>query len=202
VTSSTRTLARIFAIFLPMPAIGTLLHELGHIAAARLLGFSTIYHFASTEWVGRDPTERESVLMVAVGPLSTLAIGTIGFLAFVALRRRRKPDTPLGLAGWIAMLAAFFWSREIANGTIALGSWFAGHYDKTAGDEGYLAQAFGVSEWLTLGVPALLALIVDALVVFRFQPEGQTKPLFVAGLAGSLAGCALWYLLLGPILLP
>lgn len=43
---------RIILLFIPMACVGTLSHELGHIAVAQLLGYQTTLHYASMNYDG------------------------------------------------------------------------------------------------------------------------------------------------------
>lgn len=195
-------------LFLPMAALGTLAHEAGHVGAARALGRETRLHHGSMEsWepagaaLPREQARRREHLVTLGGPASTVLVGTLGLWWLVRLRRREGRDSPPGPAAWCATLLALFWSRQVANPLMGLaarvlrGAWPA------SGDEAVLARAWGLPGWLTAGVPGLLGLAACVAVVLLHPPPERVR-LVAGGVAGSVAGFALWYGLLGPWLLP
>ena len=192
-----------FLVFLPMAAIGTVSHELGHVLAARASGVGTVLHYGSTEWLLPDSglSTRDEAWMLLGGPASTVALGTAGFVWLLRLRARVPADAPLRVRGWIATLLALFWSRQVFNAAVCvvafavLGTW-------PTTDETTLAVLGGLSEWITVWVPCLVGFLVCAAVVVRLHPVGHRLAFAVGGSLGALAGFALWYGPVGPRLLP
>jgi hypothetical protein len=139
-------LAAIFLLFVPMAAIGTVTHELGHCAVAWALGWEPVLHhshvtFDGQSWVeyknlrgyeragiladaGTEAQERwkelrrENVWITLGGPLQTTLTGTAGLIWLIILWRRASAGSPPGVAGWTATLLALFWSRELYCGTM------------------------------------------------------------------------------------
>ena len=192
-----KRMAIAFLWFLPIAAIGTVSHELGHVAAHRVVGYSAVLHYATTEWSEPPQTALDLGIASAGGPLQTIVTGTLGLLALWWFRKRRVMDWKT----WIATLAALFWSRELFNLLKGLLDFALSGYGPTIGDEYQLAAMLGWWRWsiqLPLGV---IGLGVCCLVV-KWTPTDWRIPLIVGGIAGSLVGFAIWMKLLGPILLP
>ncbi len=192
-----RRVLQVFLIFLPMAAVGTVSHELGHVTAARALGYDTVLHYGSTEF-SRPAPDRARLFTTAAGPASTMALGTLGFLWLLLLRSRAPSEAPLEVHGWIATLLALFWSREVFN-AIAFAVLPAS--STTRGDEIVMAQVWGISGWITMILPGAIGAVICAAVI-RLHPAGHRLALGIAGPAGCLAGFAIWYGSLGPRLLP
>lgn len=201
-------LGRVFLLFLPMAALGTLAHEAGHVGVARALGRETrLHHGCMESWeppgaaLAPEQLRRREDLVTLGGPASTALAGTLGLLWLVHLRRREGRDSPPGPLAWCATLLALFWSRQVANPLMGLAAWALRGAWPTSGDEAVLARAWGRSEWLTSGLPGLLGLAVCVAVVLLHPPRERAR-LVAGGVSGSVAGFGLWYGLLGPWLLP
>jgi len=185
----TSRLVRIFLVFLPMAAIGTLVHELGHMAVARARGYSPVLHYGWMTW-GRGSL-RDEVLISAGGPVTNMLIGTIGFAWLFWLRRGVPRESPLVVSGWCATLLALFWSRQVFNAAGSVALVIIGKGGTASGDETFL----------TLGVPSIAGLVVCGAVVW-FHPRAQRLAFAIAAPAGCVVGFVAWYGLLGPHLLP
>ena len=195
-------LARVFVIFLPMAAIGTVSHEMGHIAAARARGYETVLHYGSMNVVdGWDMNVRDEMLMTVGGPASNMLIGTVGLLWLAFLRMTSPRAAPMGVAGWCATVLALFWSRQVFNASGHLMAWVTADVRESISDEPRLARMWEVSELITAGIPCVLGLAV-CVAVLVLHSSGQRLTLLLAGPAGCVAGFALWYGVLGPQLLP
>ncbi|MCP3919816.1 MAG: hypothetical protein GY711_30135 [bacterium] len=110
---------------------------------------------------------------------------------------RRPREEPLGVRGWVAVLLALFWSRQLFNALVLLAS-SAG----AAGDEISIADQLGwPSTSLAFGTAAV-GLVVCLWVAFVAVPRASRLPLLAGGGLGSLVGFAIWNLALGPWLLP
>lgn len=201
-------LGRVFLLFLPMAALGTLAHEAGHVGVARALGRETrLHHGCMESWEPPgavhtpEQVRRRDHLVTLGGPASTVLAGTLGLLWLVHLRRREGRDSPPGPAAWCATLLALFWSRQVANPLMGLAAWALRGAWPASGDEAVLARDWGVPEAMTSGVPGLLGLAACVAVVLLHPPPERAR-LVAGGVSGSVAGFALWYGLLGPWLLP
>jgi hypothetical protein len=219
----------IFWMFVPLPAVGTLSHELGHMVVARWLGHETRLHYAALShegdlslYAGRcgpPPTtepeglaygaclqravDRDSLLISLGGPLQTMITGTIGLLWLLWDRRQRTSTDPLGRSGWCAVLLALFWMRQLWNQSWYVLRWLGGTAAAPiGGDEARISQLVGLPVWSMSAATALIGLIVCAVVVGYGVPSPQRRSLLIAGGAGSLLGFWLWMDVLGPYLLP
>lgn len=195
----------VFLLFLPMAAVGTLLHEAGHLTVAAALGYETELHYGSVTWWdpgGSEPAAHAFYITLA-GPLQTILFGTVG----LGLLFRRRREAALGARGWAALLLALFWSRQVFNaGKILLGYVRGGEWARGGGwpatDEVELAEYLG---WPALSLAfgsAALGLAVCSWVVFGLVPRASRRAVLLGGGLGSLAGFAIWYGVLGPRLLP
>lgn len=227
-----RMLIVIAAVFLPMAAVGTLCHESGHWLLMRALGGRPVLHYGSCSWgrdslwkgdmtivqrrrgyeAGgqRVPADvppmperaeeiiRETTLGLLGGPLVNMTIGTIGLAWLVRLRRR---SSAWNLRHWTAMIAALFWSRQLFNLVTAAGGFVINGYARALGDEARIAIFNGLPGYSLLLASGIVGAAV-CVVALRLFPAGYRLHLLCAGTLSCVAGYALWYGLLGPLLLP
>ncbi len=194
--TTSRRIALAFLCFLPMAAIGTVSHELGHVAAYHALGGSAVLHFASAEPVGVPGSLLSIAISIAGGPLQTMITGTIGLICLWWL-----PREGLDYRKWIAMLLALFWSRETFNLLSGLLTYFSTGSAPWMGDEYRLAYMLGWGSWSVQLPLGLLGLAACALAIWRIPKEWRI-PVVAGGVPGSLVGFWIWMSLLGPMLLP
>lgn len=228
-------LAVIAIAFSLAAVVGTLTHELGHIAVAKSLGYETQLHYGSMSWNRqsiidtihtlnlRYQTELEnnlpfpereryfhlsqtlsmdSLLIRLGGPLETILTGCLG-LFFLIARRTRIQKNGLTWFDWLAIVLALFWSRELFNVTVSVGSGLLRiRQSFFGGDEAFISQLLGLPIWFLPTLLGLIGMAVCAYVVFRIVPQQQRFPLMLAGVAGSVSGFVFWFYLLGPELLP
>lgn len=195
---------RLFFIFVPMAFIGTMLHEAGHIAVARLLGYSTTLHFGSMSWFveGELPADywnrTHDAWILIGGPATNMGLGLIGLFWLMKIAKRGPVE--LRGQGMLAILLTLLWSRQVFNAGL-LAARAIGGADWTTSDEVLLAYHL---EWSPASI-SLVSAAAAALVIVRailLVNKPQRFHLIALGAAGSLAGYALWYLGLGPLLLP
>lgn len=205
-----------FALF---TVIGTLSHELGHIAVAKVLGYETQLHFGCMSYncpgfwdhdvVPRDIAEcQENIpakhrLWIKIGgPAQTLLVGMIG-LVMVARRSFIRNLRGYTLTDWLSVFFSLFWLREVFNAAHGIvseliapnGTWFGG-------DEVHISKMLGWHPYalsITLG---LIGLIVAYYIFFRVVQAHLRFTILAAGIAGSTAGFIGWFYMLGPWLLP
>lgn len=197
-----RLTLRVALGFLPLPAIGTYLHELGHAAVAKAQGYGVWIDYRSmTALHPEEGPMGGGPLVTLGGPLSTLLTGTLGLLWLIRQRRRVGRDAPLGARGWIAVALALFWSRQVWN--VARSVWRVlrgGDFGRS--DEVKIAEHLGLPGESISFTTAALGLAVCLAVLLWLVPRQARRPLLVGGLVGSLAGYGLWYRWLGPLVLP
>ena len=197
-------------LFVPMVAIGTLLHEAGHIGVAKALGYETRLRFDSMTYFDpsqsiRDDTEvereregRRELLVSIGGPAQSMLTGTIGLLLLWRLRRRASGPDGNESSGrlWGATLLALFWTRPVFNGLA--GFLKAG---ELRSDEIKIARYLDWPVWSVAAATGVMGLMA-CLWVVHLQPAEQRIQLLVGGPIGGLIGFAVWFWWLGPLLLP
>lgn len=227
-----RMLIVIAAVFLPMAAVGTLCHESGHWLVMRALGNRPVLHYGSCSWGHDSLWEGEAVIIqrrheyeasgqrvpadvppmpgradeivcettlgLLGGPLVNMTIGTIGLLSLWALRRRSDAwEAPQ----WCALVAALFWSRQPFILACAFGEYLVNGYVRAGGDEVRIAIYNGLPGYSLLLASGIVGAAV-CIVTLRLFPAGYRLHLLLVGTLSCIAGYALWYGLLGPLLLP
>lgn len=187
--------------FILFTVIGTLSHEFGHFAVARLLGYEASLHYGYTSYEG-DITARDSFLITLAGPLQTITTGIIGFFLAVRYLRNANHSVALSFKQWLMVFLSLFWLREVFNflqdviGYVATGSF------STRNDEIRLSLSCGLHE-LGISLPAaLIAVFVLAYVFFKIIPIRQRLLFILSGLIGGALGFYLWMYLIGPVLMP
>jgi hypothetical protein len=201
----------IFFAFALAAILGTLQHELGHYIVAEAQGFDAEIHYGFTSTTNAreliDAAEQNGNTQALYkkfnyntlgGPAMTMLTGTTGLIALLILRRRNAIDAykPLHLF-WI--IVALCWSREIYTSTFGLYDHVV--HNTNASDETRLLQHYGIAPWSGFASLFIISFGVCALVCFRLV-ERHRWQLFFYGIAGSLAGAALWFGWLGRVLLP
>jgi len=191
-------------IFLPVPLIGTLVHECGHAGVACLLGYNPTVHFGSTDWTAAGEAMRSGSDDLAIrlgGPCMDMLVGTAGLIWLARARRDVRRDAPLGSCGWLAALMALFWSRPVFV-ALRLFAALATGQDFHRLDEVRLAEHFGLPVWLIASGTGMLGAAVCTVIVARYVPARTAVPFALGGVIGSLSGFAVWHGWLGPLLLP
>ena len=194
---------RVFLTFLPMAFIGTMLHEGGHIAVARVLGYSTTLHYGSMNWDAEDWSavtngDLHSTLISMGGPLTNMGLGVMGLLWLSRLARRGHTE----FRGWnmVASILALFWSRQLFNAVLATAQ-LVGEGAWNHSDEVKIARDLGWHPGSILWATAVLAAMAIVRTVAHL-PKAQRLPFVLGGGTGSLLGYLIWYQALGPLLLP
>jgi len=179
-----------------MAAIGTVSHELGHVAADYAVGGSAVLHYASATPVGIPDGDFYRGITVAGGPLQTVLTGSLGLLALWWLPRTEMPPKK-----WLAVLAAAFWSREPFNMLAGFAFYARTGHSPTRGDEYRLATMLDLNPW-ALQIPLGLLGIAACTLILFWIPKDWRLPLIVGGTAANVFGFAMWMGVLGPALLP
>ena len=162
-------------VFLPLPLIGTLVHECGHAGVARLLGCRTQIHFGSTDWATADGRLRSSANELPMhlgGPCMDMLVGTAGLIWLASARAKLPRDAPLGPVGWVAALLALFWSRPVFVALRLLAA-PATRLDFQHLDEVRSASALGLPCWVIAAGTGMIGAAVCLLVVLRW-PAAST----------------------------
>ncbi|MFT5513364.1 MAG: hypothetical protein ACI8SE_001771, partial [Bacteroidia bacterium] len=160
--------------FIAFTVIGTLSHECGHIAVAKVLGYHTTLHYASmnsyssetmkriddrlnasklTESINDDALLKASfkpknhrLWITLGGPAQTMLTGLLGFF-LLSKRRKTKRQKAYGLVDWLLVFLSLFWLREVFNLTMTLAYGYLGNktnYFAGNGDEIKISDALGL----------------------------------------------------------
>ena len=171
------------------------LHELGHLLTALLLGFpNPEFHFSAVS--PGDVTQQEQWELGTVGlagPLATLLLTVLGISAH---RRWQGSVWPFALAIAAASRFAVAVPFSLVNIFVRMSGQ---RLSPPAFDEQKAAEALGWSGEFLLGLTSATLLIVVGWLVVKLPNRWLSLP---ALLAGTVAGWALWMGALGPALFP
>lgn len=203
VTFQTRAFLLLTLTFIACVIVGTITHELGHIAMAKMLGYQTQLAFSSMAYNSTDATTNWEHLLVGLGgPLQTIATGIVG-LGILNFRKTSKKAPPLNVLDWIGIFLSLFWLRELFNVVMSIGHELVvpdGNY--FGGDEAGIAWIMDLPSG-TFAIPlGLLGLWIALFIVFKVVPEKLRLTFIVSGLVGGVVGYLLWMQVLGSMLLP
>ena len=197
----------LFIAFILATVIGTITHECGHYIVAKILGFGSELHYASTSWWPGPKTTvasfRSSVfLIILAGPLQTMLTGTIGFILLLFFKKSFINSEKFSFRQWVIVFLSLFWLRPIANFFIWSISYLLSGVSSSDGDEIRISRICGIPDWSLPALTAFLGLLVVFIVIFRFIPITHRFTFVVAGLAGGAAGYLIWIVWLGKFILP
>lgn len=143
----------------------------------------------------------DSFLVLIGGPLQTILTGTIGLL-FIFIRFK-KYKSEFRLIDWLSVFLSLFWLREvyvliqsfIYEIIFKEGSYFGG-------DEKYIAEYFDLPSAVFPFTMAIIGMVISIYIVFFYIPKRFRSTFIISGFFGGISGIALWYLILGPLVLP
>lgn len=188
--------------FIVCVPIGTLSHELGHIAVAEALGYDTRLYFASMDYNYEKVTPLHGALITLGGPVQTILTGMVG-LGLLRYRKSAMQESGLRLLDWVAVFLALFWLREVFNLAAGLAlNLFYPEVNPFGGDELGLSQALHLPDGAVPIALGILGFWAAWHVVFTVVPKPLRLTFIAAGLVGGLAGFFLWMEYLGPWFLP
>lgn len=144
---------------------------------------------------------RQQVNIGLAGPIETMLTGTIGLFLLLAFRKKYQQSDTLKAWQWLLVFITLFWLRELFNLVVAFVYWFIYHR-WLYGDESHISTAWHLPPYAGYALTGSIALIVLAIVVFKFVPVKQRLTFLLAGLAGGIMGAILWLVLLGPVVMP
>jgi len=136
------------------------------------------------------------------GPLQTLLTGTIGILWLWYHRKKIVAKTELTVKEWFAVIVAFFWSRAIINEIICIYYYIVNNEVLKDGDEAHLSLYFGLPANTVNSVTGIIGAVLLLWVTFKLVPKQQRFTFILAGIAGSALGVVIWFLWIGPVVLP
>jgi hypothetical protein len=191
----------IFLIFFSLASIGTILHEFGHYIPAKFFGFEPVLHYGSTSYNSTlDFPIFKKVIVVLCGPLINMSIGTCGFFILCRSDRRKYYD----IFAIIFTSITFFWSRQVVA---FISDVIAPIFNKdifinNLSDEEKLSLLLNLPRQSVSMIFGIIGIsICYYSVFFLIQNKLRVKFIFF-GLLGSILGIYIWYMVLGPVLLP
>jgi hypothetical protein len=207
--------------FVVFTVIGTLSHELGHFAMARMLGYDARINYGYTYWeaassadpisntetaadaeIRKAKEEKDSFLITLAGPVLTMLIGTFGLLLAMADKKRLGKSRILEPRQWFIVFLSLFWLRPLFNFLTGIYVYFSSVSFPSSNDEAELAVHL---HWNPISIPLGIALLATAVCVYLFFgyiPWKQRLTFLCSALVGGCLGFFLWLRLLGPILMP
>ena len=192
--------------FILATIIGTVTHELGHIAVAKMYGYKTeLYYDSMVAYQGPTEVEldnahkskvpvnsdliqeynQEQVLITFGGPIQTITTGTIGFL--LLWFNRKKIKRTLTAMQWFFVFLAFFWSRQIFNFLLGL-FYYLRSVRLAFSDEDFIRRHYKWNPWIIDIIGSSMAAVLLAIVVFMLIPKQQRLTFLCAGFIGSAVG--------------
>ena len=202
-------------------------HEMSHLLVAKAFGWRAQLHWG---WVSIGEAEHEAIWGVldgeeasAVirqstdgyaltdrwklaayclsGPAQTVIFGAVGAL-WLALRRRRRPDTEFMSLDWLLLSLAMFLGRQPLVLVETLAADYLGYPTSVFGDEVTAAVLLDVPRY---GLILLLTAVALPFLTCLLAPLRQalaSRLIAVAFLLCVVLGGVLWVSYLGPTLLP
>lgn len=145
--------------------------------------------------------EGHAFWITAGGPLQTMLAGSLGLLILWFRRKKIYAKSTLNVGEWLAVLLAYFWSRQVFNFFTSLPDFFAGklHF---RGDEPRLSEYLELPLWTVGLVTFIMGSAALLWVTFRLIPRTYRFTFIISGLAGSAAGWFIWMYWVGPSVLP
>jgi hypothetical protein len=203
-TIDKKLLLYLFLTFILFTIIGTLSHEFGHYAIAKILGYDAHIHYAFTQWTSRNNqySQSDSFYITLGGPLQTMLTGTFGLCLVYFNRKSFKKNIELTFGQWTLLFLSLFWLRQTANFVIWFSSFTMSGQFSNQPDEIRLAKYLEIPNWSITSFTALIGLIVLITIVFQFIPSPKRLTFIFSGLFGGLLGYIIWLHGVGQILIP
>ena len=155
---------KLAAVTVVTVVVTVVLHELGHLAAAKALGYEAIIRLNSVSVVGGTHSVRDAIIIDAAGPLVTLVIAAIG----LAMARR-----PGGLGATFVFAALMM--RILAT-AVSIGN---------PNDEARISSVLGLGMWT---LPALVVAILLWMMVLAARRSETGPKWFVVSWIGASIG--------------
>jgi hypothetical protein len=191
----------LFVVFIVFTCIGTLTHEMGHIAIAKMLGYETHLGYGYMNYDKTNGHNLKNGLFISIGgPLQTMLTGTIGLTLLFLRRKKFNLEQNLSWGQWALIFITLFWLRQSTNMIMSIPGLLAGRL--LGGDEFRIAYLLRWPLSSISVVTGLIGLLVLATVILRFIPQKHRVTFMLAGLAGGVTGFWLWLIKLGPVLMP
>ena len=230
-TLHTRLFIYLIFGFIFTTIIGTVTHELGHIAIAKRMGYTPSLHYGFMNYTSEKHDKLENYYDLHKKQIQTP--GTIeskqfkkmydnvenesflvtlggptqtmvtGTLGFLMIWFNRKSiKAQLTFLQWAFVFLAFFWSRQIFNFIFSYVAYIVNGKFSSGGDEPRISRYLEIPQWSFGLITATIAAILLGYVTFVLIPKQQRFTFIAAGIAGSGIGFILWMEVLGPVILP
>jgi hypothetical protein len=191
--------------FIFTTALGTVLHEYGHLIAAEFLGITAKVHYGFTSFVFdenyRKLSKWDQFLITVGGPLQTIFTGILGLI--LLYKSKRNSDTQvLNIKSWIYVFMSLFWLRQSANFVMWIIGYLLTNRISTNSDEIKLAVYLKMPLWFFISLSGIIGFAITLLVIFKFIPISQRSTFIISGFVGGIFGYIIWLESLGQILMP
>jgi len=190
-----------FAIFLIVPIVGTLLHELGHYLVAVLNGYEARIAYAYTiSSIDRISEPDMYFYYILGGPIATWLQSLIPFFIMVVYYRKEKrsefseranlPPLYIVLLGFTTICGRFIFN---AGGFMFTRS--------SSLDEAKMADYLNINADVIVYPFAFIAWTILIISIYML-PRNIRFTIFISALLGAGIGYYLWYYHIGPIVMP
>jgi len=146
--------------------------------------------------------QSDSFWITLGGAMQTMLTGTVGLLFLVFFRKRYYSATELSFLLWFLAFISLFWLRQAANFFVGTTKFLVHGSISSHSDEFVLARRLNIPEWTISTITASIALLILAVVIFKFIPIKQRLTFMLAGIVGGVSGYLLWLIYFGKIILP
>ena len=209
---------KLFFAFVLTIIIGTITHEAGHYYTSKALGYDAYFAYGMVYTTGFNKEaskvweeERENPNMERIniyqkkrnkimlgGPLTSIFIGLAGTL-FLLIKRTK--DKSKSLLTWIIIFFSLFILRCVYIGLCGLNKLFSQTINLKS-DEEKIFWHYEIDMQTGFILLALLPLPLVLFTLKKWLTKKEWVSFLVAGALGIPAGFYLWYVVLGPVLLP
>jgi hypothetical protein len=146
--------------------------------------------------------KKESILIILGGPLQTYITGSIAMLWLWYHRKKMFLKGYLTTKDWFVVIIAFFWSRAVITELICIYYYFVERRLLKGGDEAKISHYLGLPVNSLNTIMGIIGALFLLWVTFCIVPKQQRFTFILAGIAGSALGAAIWFLWIGPLILP
>ncbi|MFP5436398.1 MAG: hypothetical protein ACLGH8_01260 [Bacteroidia bacterium] len=218
--------------FVLATVIGTLSHELAHVAVARCLGHKTTLHYASMNHYSEAShalevyyeTYKSHIMSKKDSPEKREFFRQFNAIGAQSAIVRLGGPIQTAITGTIGVIVLWFRRKKIVLAGMQYTDWLfvllsffwsrqicnylMGMYGVLKGrtsygdDETRIDLYFGLPLSCTGLTTAIIATALLSWVTFFVIPKNQRLTFIVSGLAGSLLGWMVWLEWMGPVLLP
>jgi hypothetical protein len=133
--------------------------------------------------------------------LTTILIGTYGFIMLLLKGKRWYVGEVLSRQGWFWIFLALFWLFQTGNGFLEFLFWLQTGFVSSCSDEAFISQAMGLPDFSIILLTSLMGLFVLGWIT-RFLPAPQRFRFLLGGFVGDVVGYLFWFEWVGKLILP